>query len=269
MKKLDSGTNFSRYALGAMTVIALRDGYVDMPVSRLRRPGNIPFGPDLPKEVRLIEGKLRLSVNAFLIVDQGEYILIDTGAANSWEPTMGSLLQGLAEAGIKRSDIETVALTHTHEDHSHGLVAADGDDAFPDLKRLLVPAPEVPMFDRIERVGRFKNLRLPVGNGFKVSAGVTAIQAHGHEIGHTAYEVSSAGETLLIWGDVIHVQSVQFAKPELTWEYDADQNTARSTRQRMLNRAVEPNVFVAGAHLDFPGVGKVTRNSDSFVYECL
>ncbi|OJY68530.1 MULTISPECIES: MBL fold metallo-hydrolase [unclassified Rhizobium] len=269
MKKLESGTNFARYALGDLTVIALRDGYVDMPASRLRRQGNIPFGTDLPEEVQLVNGKLRLSVNAFLIVDQGDHILIDTGAANSWEPTMGLLPQGLVEAGIDRSDIQTVALTHTHEDHSHGLVAADGSDAFPNLKRLLVPAPEVPMFDRIERVSRFRGLRLPVGNGFKVSAGVTAIHAHGHEIGHTAYEVSSAGETLLIWGDVIHVQSVQFAKPELTWEYDADQNTARSTRQQMLVRAAEPNVFVAGAHLDFPGVGKVSRSSDSFVYEGL
>lgn len=182
---------------------------------------------------------------------------------------MGLLLQGLAEAGINRSDIETVALTHTHEDHSHGLVAAEGDDAFPDPRRLLIPAPEVPMFDRIERVSRFKALRLPVSNGFKVSASVISIQAHGHEIGHTAYEVSSAGETLLIWGDVIHVQSVQFTRPELTWEHDADQNTARSTRQRMLTRGVEPNVFVAGAHLDFPGIGKVARSSDSFVYEGL
>ena len=48
-----------------MTVIALRDGYVDMPASRLRRTGNIPFGTDLPEEVHLVNGKLRLSVSAF------------------------------------------------------------------------------------------------------------------------------------------------------------------------------------------------------------
>ena len=139
---------------------------------------------------------------------------------------MGSLLQGLAEAGIDRSYIETAALTHTHEDHANGFVAVDGDDAFPNLKHLLVPAQEVSMFDRIDRVNRFKGLRVPIGNGFKVSAGITAIQARGHEVGHTAYGVSSAGETLQIWGDITHVQAVQFAKPELTWEYDADQNNA-------------------------------------------
>jgi glyoxylase-like metal-dependent hydrolase (beta-lactamase superfamily II) len=106
-------------------------------------------------------------------------------------------------------------------------------------------------------------------DGFKLSASVTAVEAHGHEIGHTAFEVSSAGDTLLIWGDIVHVPSIQFARPELTWEFDADQEQARRTRQRMLRRAVQPNVFVSGAHLDFPGVGIVTECGDAFCYTSL
>jgi glyoxylase-like metal-dependent hydrolase (beta-lactamase superfamily II) len=216
--------------------------------------------------VELFDGKLRLSVNAFLVIDANQHILIDTGAADSWLPTMGLLLRALEEAGVARDSIRTVALTHTHEDHVNGLVAAGGSDAFPNLDRLFVPQEEIPRFDGIDRVARFRQRRLPFGDGFSLSASVTALQAHGHEIGHTRFEVSSEGETLLIWGDTVHVPSIQFARPELTWELDTDQNQARSTRQNLLRRAVQPKFFVAGAHLNFPGVGTVSECDDAFCF---
>ncbi|MBK1870051.1 MBL fold metallo-hydrolase [Aestuariivirga sp. YIM B02566] len=269
MKKLDSGINYARYALGEITVIALRDGYVDMPPSRLRQAGDRPFGSDLPAQVDLVAGMLRLSVNAFLIIDHGQHILIDTGAANAWEPTMGLLPRALAEAGVARDNITTVAVTHTHADHVHGLVAADGTDAFPNLTRLLIPQEEISMFDSIGRLARFQQRRMPLGDGFKLSPCVTAIAAHGHEVGHTAFEVSSAGETLLIWGDIVHVPSIQFERPELTWEYDTDQDQACVTRHRMLRQAAKPNFFVAGSHLEFPGIGKITESDGAFRYTAL
>jgi glyoxylase-like metal-dependent hydrolase (beta-lactamase superfamily II) len=269
MKTLDSGNSYARYAIGEITVVALRDGYIDMPPSRLRQAGDRPFGADLPEQVKLVNGKLRLSVNAFLIIEGNQHILIDVGAANAWEPTMGSLLGSLEEAGLARDDIGTVAFTHTHEDHINGIVAADGSDAFPKLDRLFVPKEEVALFDREERLARFRKLRLPLVEGFKLSPSVTAIQAHGHEVGHTAYEVSSGGDTLLIWGDIVHVPSIQFARPELTWEYDANQTEARSTRERLMRLASKPNVFVAGAHLDFPGIGTIAKADGGFCYKPL
>jgi glyoxylase-like metal-dependent hydrolase (beta-lactamase superfamily II) len=216
--------------------------------------------------VELVDGKLRLSVNAFLVIDGNQHILIDTGAANAWEPTMGLLSRALNEAGVAREAIGAVALTHTHSDHVNGLVAADGSDAFPNLDRLFVPREEISMFDGKERLARFHQRRLPLDDRLKLSASITSMQAHGHEVGHTAFEVSSAGDTLLIWGDIVHVPSIQFARPELSWEFDTDQVQARATRQSMLAQAARPNVFVAGAHLDFPGVGSVTGGGDTFSY---
>jgi hypothetical protein len=83
MKKLDSGINYVRYAIGELHVVALRDGHVDMPASRLRQAGGRRFGSDLPAQVELVDGRLRLSVNAFLVIGHGEHILVDTGAATS------------------------------------------------------------------------------------------------------------------------------------------------------------------------------------------
>jgi len=266
MKKLDSAKDFARYAIGEVVVIALRDGYVDMPPTRLRHAGDRPFGADLPQQVTLVDGKLRLSVNAFLIIEGDQRILIDAGAANAWEPTMGSLLEALAEAGLAREDIGTVAFTHTHEDHINGIVAADGSDAFPKLDRLLVPKEEIPLFDKEARLARFRHRRSPLENGFKLSPSVTARQAHGHAVGHTAFEVTNAGETLLIWGDIVHVPSIQFARPEITWEYDTDQAEARATRERLMRRASKPGFFVAGAHLDFPGIGRIAEEDGGYRY---
>jgi glyoxylase-like metal-dependent hydrolase (beta-lactamase superfamily II) len=269
MKKLDSGNNYARFELGEIRVVALRDGYVDMPPSRLRQAGDRPFGSDLPEQVKLVDGLLRLSVNAFLIMDGDQRILIDAGAANAWEPTMGSLLAALAEAGLQRGDVRTVAFTHTHLDHINGIVAADGSDAFPNLDRLFVPREEVSLFDGEQRLARFRKVRLPLDADFELSPNVTAVQAHGHEVGHTAFEVSSAGETLLIWGDIVHVPSIQFTRPELTWEYDDDQTAARSTREKLMRRVSQPNCFVAGAHLDFPGIGTVVEAESGFRYRPL
>jgi glyoxylase-like metal-dependent hydrolase (beta-lactamase superfamily II) len=267
MRRVDAGSDYVRYALGEIEVIALRDGYVDMPPTRLRGIGGRPLGADLPQAVELVAGNLRLSVNAFLVIDDGQHVLIDTGAANSWEPTMGSLLRALAEAGVDRADIRTVAVTHTHEDHVHGLVASDGTDAFPNLERLYVPSGELATFDRIERLDRYRSRRSPVQGGVTIGPQVTAVQTHGHAPGHTAYEVTSAtGDTLLIWGDIVHVPSIQFARPEITWEYDADQDEARATRADVLRRVSGPGRYVAGAHLEFPGVGRVTESGPTYVF---
>jgi hypothetical protein len=64
----------------------------------------------------------------------------------------------------------------------------------------------------------------------------------------------------LIWGDIVHVPSLQFSRPELTWGVDANQDQARATRLEVLHRAATPDFYVAGAHLDFPGVGTVSEH---------
>lgn len=201
-----------------------------------------------------------------MVIERGRHVLIDTGAADAWLPTMGLLLRALSEAGVAREDIGTVAFTHTHVDYVSGLVAADGSDAFPRLDRLFVPQAEVPLFGRNERLARFRQRCMSFGDGFALSSSITAVQARGDEVGHTAFEVAGEGETLLIWGDIVHVPSVQFARPELIWEFDADQAQARSTRKTILDRVTRPGVFVAGAHLDFPGVGNVARADGAFAF---
>lgn len=269
MKRVAAGEHHAAYEFGRLALISLRDGYVDMPVTRLRQPGDRPFGPDLPPQLHLVEGGLRLSVNAFAIDDGEAVTLIDSGSSNAWHPSMGFLPQALREAGIAVDRIRTVAFTHTHLDHIHGLILPNGEDAFPNLSRLFVPRAELGLFRDEARLERFHERAEPFEPGQFLGADIEALAAPGHEAGHTCFRVTSEGETILIWGDTVHVPSLQFGRPELTWEFDADQEQARESRMRLMALAADNGYCVAGAHLDSPGVGRLSRTEKGFRFEPL
>lgn len=269
MERISAGDRHATYKIGDITVTSLRDGYADMAIGRLRQPGDIAFGNDSLSGVRLVDGALRLSVNIFAIDDGHDIMLIDTGASNTWHPTTGYLPEALSEARIAIDRIGTVAFTHTHIDHINGLVLADGRDGFPKLARLLVPRPELGMFREEARLERFHSRAEPFDAGQRLSVHIDTIATPGHEVGHTCFRVMSEGETLLVWGDIVHVPSLQFDHPEIAWEFDADQEQARASRLQMLTLAADKGCYVAGAHLDSPGVGRVSRTETAFRFEPL
>ena len=264
-KPVSSGKNFARYQFGNSTVIALRDGHVDMPPDRLQNSGHAV--DQLPPGLALVEGQLRLSVNAFLIIDGQQSFLIDTGAGNSWLPTMGLLLNALEEAGVARDSIGNVALTHTHSDHVNGLIATDKSEAFPKLERIFVPEEEISIFSTSARLRSLREKVVPIDNNYPISDNISAVKATGHSQGHTAFELETGAGKLLFWGDIVHVPSAQFLNPELTWQLDGNQPEALEARRRMFQRAAQPEYFVAGAHLDFPGIGKVERATGGYRFK--
>jgi glyoxylase-like metal-dependent hydrolase (beta-lactamase superfamily II) len=269
MERITSGDYHTCYKLGALTITSLRDGYVDMPITRLRQPGNKIFDSDLPPQVCLVDGGLRLSVNAFAIDDGTTVTLIDTGAANAWHPTMGFLPEALREASIDIDRIRTVAFSHTHLDHINGLILPTGQDAFPRLSHLLVPKQELEIFRSQQRLERLHSQAMPLQGGQLLGTNIEAIATPGHEIGHTSFRVTSNGETILIWGDIVHVPSLQFARPEICWEFDADQEQARESRLHTMALAADNRYYIAGAHLDSPGVGRISRLENRFSFDPL
>ena len=260
------GNLFATFGLGDLRVTALSDGYADMETSRLKGRDGGPVPLAIQSEAGLNGGMLRLQVNAFLIEAPDGNVLIDTGCSNAWRPTTGRIFDALDEAGISRNAIRFVAITHTHVDHINGLVMPNGQWAFPSAEAILVPEHETLLFAAESRLETVAGLVQPVKNGDMIGKHITVEAAFGHEVGHSAFLVQSGSDRLLVWGDIVHEPLVQFAHPEVTWEFDADQSEARSTRARLLQRTSREQLPVAGAHLAFPGIGYVRASGDVFSY---
>ncbi|MEU8136343.1 MBL fold metallo-hydrolase [Streptodolium elevatio] len=267
MRLITRGRHHATFEFGNLRVTALRDGYIDMPPTRLRDEDGCALA-ELPATVPLVGDNLRLSVNAFFVTDGTRSLLIDTGASNNWhDPTMGLIYDALDEAGIDRQHITDVAITHNHEDHVSGLIALDGSEAFGRLERVWIGAGDTSVF-----TGRLEPIRdrvVPVTEKAAINDWATAIPTPGHTPGHTVYEITSSAGHLFAWGDTVHVPSLQFERPKVSWEFDGDQAQARAARVDLLEQLTQPHHFVAGAHLDSPGIARVTPSREGYALEYL
>ena len=99
-----------------------------------------------------------------------------------------------------------------------------------------------------------------------LAPGIKAVPAVGHTPGHTAYQVESKGERLLILGDAVHSHAVQFARPEVAIEFDSDKKQAVATRKKLFAWAAKEKLLVSGMHLPFPGLGHVRADGKAFAW---
>lgn len=262
MRVLRQGPLSMDVELGDLRVVALSDGETAMPVTHLRGPNGAPLSDHELAGADLVGGKLRLPVRSFLVRGRDGCLLIDTGAADAWHPVLGRLPEAMGEAGVGANEVTMVALTHTHVDHLNGLVGADGP-AFPNAQRILVATEELMAFRAEPRMLPVLPRLVPLEEGDGLISGVTAVNAPGHSPGHMAFLVDGR---LLIWGDLVHHAAVQFARPEVTWAFDEDQDQARDSRLRLMAQAVEAGWLVAGAHLPDPGIGWIERAGEGYAF---
>ena len=224
----------------------------------------------------------RLTMNTFLVQRDGHTALIDAGCGVSMGPTLGQVVNNLAAMGIKPSDIDTLLMTHLHPDHMNGLIDGQGKAVFPRAE-LVLNAAELQFFDDETAIDRAP----PDAKGFFAEAraatapyrdrirtvkdgpalpGVTAITFPGHTPGHTAWLVESAGDTVLIWGDIVHMPALQFAAPEAGTVIDIHPEQAIAMRRRALDMAATDKLRVAGIHMDFPAFGHIVRAGHAYSF---
>jgi glyoxylase-like metal-dependent hydrolase (beta-lactamase superfamily II) len=92
--------------------------------------------------------------------------------------------------------------------------------------------------------------------------GIKAIPTPGHTPGHSFYELESKGESIKFVGDIVHVASVQFPRPEIAILYDVSPKKAVAQREKQFAIAATQRELVAGAHLPFPGLGHIRAEGD-------
>jgi glyoxylase-like metal-dependent hydrolase (beta-lactamase superfamily II) len=252
---------------GLWKIWSLSDGYVDMAADLLRQgPGLGKY--TLPAHPRQEPSVVRLSVNCFLLEEPGNHgVLIDCGAGGMWEATLGHLDSAMAEAGIDPSSVGVLALTHTHLDHLNGLITRDGRVGFANLSRIVIAHDAVAHFVGKPHLERFRHLLDPVKDGDRLTDHLSAVAMPGHAPGHMGYVLDSGEDRILFCGDLIHVPAAQFARPELTWANDDDQSVARATRLSLLREASNKQMWLAGAHMAQPGIGRLVEEGAG--YACL
>jgi glyoxylase-like metal-dependent hydrolase (beta-lactamase superfamily II) len=228
---------------------------------------------------------VHIAVNAFLFRHNGRWGLIDTGAGNTMGPTLGKLADNLRALRVQPEDIETILLTHLHPDHSNGLVDAQGRAIYPNAEVILHELEAGFWLDRDESTGSsdrirrniakaavttapYRNRLRPVRDG-EVIPGVSAVLLDGHTPGHTGWLLHSGSDSVLIWGDIVHLASIQIARPDTGLVFDVDAAAACATRRRLFDRLAADGLKVAGAHLDFPGFGTIMRAGAGFRFEPL
>jgi glyoxylase-like metal-dependent hydrolase (beta-lactamase superfamily II) len=223
-----------------------------------------------------------LEQNALIVNTGSHLVLFDTGmgTAADFGPTTGKLLNSMKQAGIDPKDIDAVVMSHAHIDHLGGNVGDDGKSNFPNaqfyiqqsdlefwtnekladgpLKSFLAQAKKnlLPVRDRV----------VFIKDGQEFLPGITAIGAPGHTVGHTIFNISSAGKSMAYIGDLTHHPVLLMEKPLTEFAYDTDAKQAAQTRVRLLNMLAANKTPIVAYHFAWPGLGHVAKQGDGFRY---
>ncbi len=265
-----------RMQLGDFEVTALNDGTLDLPVDKLLQ-GAKPGQVQRALQHAYLGVPLETSVNAYLINTGSKIVLIDTGAAGLFGPTLGRMLSNLKAAGYNPEQVDEIYITHLHGDHIGGATTADGKAVFPNAvvrmdKResdywlsadnmAKAPASAQDFFKGAmvstkpyQDAGRLQPFE-GKPDGVELAPGIRALPSYGHTPGHSFYVAESKGQKMMFWGDLLHVAAVQFPDPNVTMGFDSDQKMAAPTRKSALAAAAKVGYYVAITHVSFPGIG--------------
>ena len=273
---------YYRVMLGSFEVTALSDGTVGLPVGKLLNAKPAKTSPALKRA--FLGDTVETSVNAYLINTGSKLVLVDTGAAGLFGPTLGNLLTNIKAAGYQPEQVDEIYITHMHPDHVGGLMSGSAM-AFPNATLRIgkgdvdfwlseanmnaAPADSKGFFqgamasvNPYVKAGKLKTID---ADG-ELVPGIKAQAAHGHTPGHTVYLVESGGQKLVLWGDLMHVAAVQFDDPSVTIQFDSDTKSAEKQRKLAYADAAKNGYLVGSAHLAFPGLGHLRKASGGSGY---
>lgn len=270
------------FAIGDFSAIALRDGTLTF-----ANDGKTFGVGHSPEEVAaLLSGaglptdRLDLSIQPLLLKTAGKVLLFDTGAGANMGSQGGRLPASIAAAGVDPASVTDVFVSHAHGDHVGGLVDAAGKLAFPNAA-IHLSAPEwafmkglnaetaasvaIAHYDRFVAAIAPKIVEFAPGADI-VPGIVKAVEIKGHTPGHSGYLITSGQDSLLYIGDAMHHFVVSVQKPDWTIDFDADAPTAQTSRKALLASSADSGQRIYAVHFPFPGVGKIERKGDEFVW---
>lgn len=274
---------FYRMMLGTFEITALNDGVHGLKMGELLRGAD---AATIHRELSeaYLEDPVQTSVNAFLINTGTKLVLIDVGFGTLMGPELGHVLTNLRAAGYQPENVDEIYITHLHRDHMGGLTQ-EGRAIFP--KALVRAAKREADFwldmSNTSRVAGPLQAQFPVAiaslrpyiesgrfstfaGDVELVPGVRTLATSGHTPGHTCYVIESAGQRMIILGDLIHIAAVQFNDPAVTLSFDTDQRSAAAQRERIFRLAAREGDWIAGTHLSYPGIGHIRALNNGYAW---
>ena len=262
---------FHRIRVGDVVVTALCDGELYVPLSQL--VGAEPDEIEVLRRNAFRTGEPMITVTAFAVTLGETTVLIDAGGSPRLDAGLGGVGEALRAAGLRAEQISAVLLTHLHGDHYGGLLDADGEAAYPRASLVIPAADRAYRLDppnaatltgaKLASVESARRAVAPYRDRTRLLdsgealPGLAAVPLPGHTPGHMGWRISSRGESLLIWGDVVHFPDIQLPRPDIGMIFDFDRARAVETRERILELSARERCLIAGMHLDFPCLGRI------------
>jgi glyoxylase-like metal-dependent hydrolase (beta-lactamase superfamily II) len=278
-----------RFKVGDFECVAINDGTFTYEPPLIPPPADFLFANAKKELLDLVlreHGIQREKWVAFVspftcvMVNTGRHkALVDTGA-DGLTPNTGRLLRNLQAVGIEADEIDTVTLTHGHDDHVGGNTDAKGKPSFPRARYVMwreewtfwtSEQPEA-LYGNEDFTFTRKNL-LPIQDQMdlldheaEIVPGIRAIPAPGHTPGHIAVSVSSNGEQLLCISDAF-LHPIHIEHPEWHAAIDLAPEQLMKTRHFLLNKATTEKALMLAFHFPFPGLGHVVRRGTGWQWQ--
>ncbi len=278
---------FYRYKVGEFEITAVTDGAATFPL-----PDQFVQNQPKAEVQKALAAAFQPTETVTIpftpvVVNTGsKLVLVDTGYGPEMHAKtkgrVGHLPSNLAAAGIDPKSIDTVIISHMHQDHVFGLRTADGTLAFPNAE-ILVPAldwaywmsdaemnklPEgytKSVYPGIRKT--FAGLENKVTKyewGKEIVPGFTTIATPGHTPGHTSFVVASGSAKVFLQSDVTNIPHLFLRNPAWQVMYDVDPLTAAETRKKFYDMASAEKALIQGFHFPFPSAGYVEKEGAQY-----
>lgn len=225
-------------------------------------------------------GNLVASIGGLLVEHGDRALLIDAGFGPQSVPAEpgnphgaiygGALLDNLATLGRRPQEIEAVAFTHLHIDHLgwawHPVPGSDRP-AFTNADYLVAES-EWSQRHLAEAQGTTRKILEALAPQVRtvtdeedVFPGVRVLLTSGHTVGHAAYVITSGGQRLIAFGDVLH-SPIQVDHPEWSAVVDHDPDHSVDFRRRLVAELAGSNTIGFGIHFADVQFGRVRRDGN-------
>ena len=282
---LEPANGVYKYKVGSIEVTAVYDGIWRKPHDpTFIKNASVEDTKEALAKAGLTTEFMPIPLTVVVLKIGDKYVMIDSGSGvGQWQANATNLPSNMKAAGIDRSQISTILVSHFHPDHVWGLMEKGTNAAvFPNAE-LIVNSTEYKWWTEPGRVEKLPEGRRPAGkrigdvfptwknwklveDNAEVAPGVRLLATPGHTPGHSAFLVTSGKDQLMVSNDAMYVPALLAPHPDWQGAYDQDGATAVTTRRKLMDRVIADKMMVCGAHFPFPGRGTFTKDGDAYAF---